>query len=660
MSNLQTLLGTTKTYIEELKNAWINTVEDLLLYFPRTYESHNKWDKFSDLRWDQINYFKAKVCTKSVHPTKTWKTLYKCLIEDSIWDLAECIWFSQPFFWWYLIEWKIFLFIWKAKLEFWKLQISSPKIELYWDTSIHTGNIVPIYSQIWEKLTSQWFREKISLITKYSSIFKENLPNTIIEKEKLLNKAESIKQIHFPENDNLLKKAKERLAFEELFFLQKWALERKEEIKSLWKQDALIIPINNELVKKFFKTLPFIPTNAQKIAIYQIMKDMEKPFPMHRLLEWDVWSWKTLVAITVALTVLNIWKQVAFMAPTEVLARQHFNEITKYISKFNWEKNLPWLLIWAMTQKEKQEIVYKLQSWELNFVIWTHAIISENVFFKDLWLAIIDEQHKFWVLQREKLESHWLPHILYMTATPIPRTLALIAYWDQDISVLNEMPLWRQKIDTKVVLPSWRHQIYRFIETEIEKWRQVYVVCPLIEESEKLELKAATEEYEKLKNDIFPKNNIWLMHWRLSSKEKEKIMKDFKDKKLEILISTTVVEVWVDIPNATIMIIEWAERFWLSQLHQLRWRVWRSEHKSYCFLFTTSWNNNVDRLKAMEKYSDGFSLAEIDMKIRWPWEVYWLRQSWVPDLRMASMSDHTMVIRARKSAEEYLWMNWNI
>ena len=666
MTTLQTILGTTKTYIDALNEAWIHSIEDFLFYFPRTYTSHNKSDNFSDLRWDQINNFRWKVCTTTTMQTKSWRKLFKCVIEDNQWVLAECVWFNRPYFWESLIEWKVLMFIWKAKLEYWRLQIMSPKVDFFWEKSVHTWDIIPVYSQIWEKLTPEWIREKMNRAIWYVWVVKENLPDLVISQEKLIGREDSIKKIHFPSSQEDLDNARERLAFEELYELQLESLERKEEVKAMWEKEDLVIKMDSELIKRFFSILPFIPTNAQKIAIYQILKDMESPYPMHRLLEWDVWSWKTLVALSSSLPVINNWKQVAFMAPTEVLARQHFAEVSKYID--NIEENLPelkwvfrpWLLIWAMTPKQKKETVAKLVNREINLLIWTHALISEYVEFDCLWLAIIDEQHKFGVMQREKLKSHWLIHVLYMTATPIPRTLALVAYWDQDISVLNEMPKWRQPIETKVITPSGRNQIYRIIESEIEKWRQVYVICPLVTESQNLEAKAATQEYKRLKQEVFPALRLSLIHWQLKPKEKDDIMKQFKDWKSDILVSTSVVEVWVDVPNATTMLIEWAERFWLAQLHQLRWRVWRSKHKSFCFLFTTDNKNDLDRLRAMEKYSDWFTLSEIDMKLRWPWEVYWVRQSWIPDLRMASMSDHKMVLRARKAAEEYLWIRWSI
>lgn len=662
MNSLKTALSTTQTYLKELEKAWIQTVDDLLLYFPRAYESHNKWELFSELRSDQINNFKATVISKSSSPTRTWKKLFKAVISDEEWSLAECVWFARPFFWDMLVEWKSFYFIWKAKLNFWKLQISSPKVE-FTKEKIHSWDIVSVYPQIWDKLTSQWFREKIHWLLSYTKNFKENLPKEVVEKERLVWKQSAIKNLHFPKSQEDLEKAKERMAFEELFFLQKKALISKEEIKNLSQIKNVAIEMNTQLVKDFFESLPFTPTNAQKIAIFQCLKDIEREYPMNRLLEWDVWSWKTLVALALALNILFAWKQVALMSPTEVLTRQHFSSMWKMIEKFeekfpeyNWKFKI-WLLIWALTPKQKQETLLKLHTWEINFLIWTHALISDNVDFDNLWLAMIDEQHRFWVQQREKLTSHWPVHILNITATPIPRTLALVAYWDQDISVLNEMPAWRKTIKTSVVNTLWaRQQVYRFIEMQIEEWRQVYVICPLVEESEKMEVKAATEEYENLIK-IFPKATIWLMHWRLKSKEKESAMEDFKNKNYDILVSTSVIEVWVDVPNATIILIEWAERFWLSQLHQFRWRVWRGEHQSYCFLFTTDDKNETARLKAMETHSDWFSLAEIDMKLRGPWEVYGVRQSWIPDLKMATMSDHKMVLRARKAAEDYLWLN---
>lgn len=667
MSELKEILKTTATYTSILEKNWIKNLKDLFLNFPRTYNIFNNSNSFEDLRSDQLNNFSAKIVKKQTQQTKNFRTLYKTIITDDNWVLAECVWFAKPFFWDIMKVWKKYFFVGKAQENFWIIQISAPKIDL--NSSDFGGkDISPVYRQFWEKITSNWLRQKILPNLKFvKDLFLENLPEKILKEENLIWRAEAIKILHDPKDQKELEKAKERIAFEELFFLQKDALQRKEEIKNLWNIENIAIKMNTDLVKKFFESLEFIPTNAQKIAIFQILKDTEKKYPMNRLLEWDVWSWKTLVCLTAALNTVFWWKEVAIMAPTEVLARQHFSSMWKMIEnfeekhpEFQWKFKI-WLLLWAHTPKEKQEILLKLQTWEINILVWTHALITETVQFSDLWLAIIDEQHRFWVEQRAKIKKWKQIHLLNVTATPIPRTLALVAFWDQEISVLNEMPKWRKIIKTQVVKQSWRRKVYDFVEKEIQNWRQAFIICPLIEENEKLELKSVTEETERLKQ-IFPKLEINSMHWKLKSNEKEKIFSDFKEKKFDILVSTSVIEVWVDIPNATIMIIEWAERFWLSQLHQFRWRVWRSEFQSYCFLFVSSEKDpsEIARLNAMQAHSDWFSLAEIDMKLRWPWEVYWVRQSWIPDLKMANYSDHKMVLRARSSAEKFLGLDEKI
>ena len=666
MSELKETLQTTASYISELEKNWIKTLKDLFLNFPRTYQIFNNSNNFKELRADQLNNFFATIIRKNTQQTRNFKTLYKITISDWNWNLAECVWFAKPFFWEMLKTWRKYFFVWKAQENFWILQISAPKIEIN-NSDFWWKEISPVYRQYWKKITSDWLRQKISLNLKLvNNLFLENLPKSVIESEKLIWRAEAIKILHNPKNPEELEKAKERIAFEELFFLQKNALLKKEEIKKLWDVQNISVKMNVDFVKKFFESLEFTPTNAQKIAIYQILKDMERKFPMNRLLEWDVWSWKTLVALVSAMNTVLWKKEVAIMSPTEVLTRQHFASMTKMIE--NFEKKFPefkwvfktWLLLWAHTPKQKQEILLKLMNWEINILIWTHSLITETVQFPDLGLAIIDEQHRFWVEQREKIKK-WKPiHILNITATPIPRTLALVAYWDQDISYLNEMPKWRKIIKTSVCQQKDREKTFNFIREEIKKWRQVFVVCPLIQENEKLELKSVVEETNRLKN-FFPEFKILSMHWKLKSKEKDEIMQKFKNKEAKILVSTSVIEVWVDVPNATIMIIEWAERFGLSQLHQFRGRVWRWEHQSYCFLFV-SWDKNpeeIARLNALQIHSWGLQLAEIDMKLRWAGEVYWVRQSWIPDLKMASFNDHKMVLRARKAAEKFLGMDEN-
>jgi ATP-dependent DNA helicase RecG len=343
------------------------------------------------------------------------------------------------------------------------------------------------------------------------------------------------------------------------------------------------------------------------------------------------------------------------MAPTEILARQHFNWSQNLLMQF-WIKSA--LLVGSTTKKQKEIIKKDLKNGQIDIIFWTHALVQEDVLFQKLAYVIIDEQHRFWVKQREVLEKYvsenWIiPHVLNMTATPIPRTLALTLYWDQDLSIINQYPKWRKEIFTKVIKNEReRQEVEKFIRNELEKKRQVFWISPLVEESEKIDLANAINTYNSLAL-IFSPFKVWLLHWKMKAKEKEQIMSDFKENKIQILSSTSVVEVWVDVPNATIMCIEWAERFGLSQLHQFRWRVGRGEFQSYCYLFPSS-GNYTDRLRAMEKTNNWFELSEIDLEIRWPWEVYGVKQSWVPDLKVASLTDLDLISQIREDIEEEL------
>jgi ATP-dependent DNA helicase RecG len=395
-------------------------------------------------------------------------------------------------------------------------------------------------------------------------------------------------------------------------------------------------------------------------VLFQALKDMEKSHGMQRLLEWDVWTGKTVVAQVAAIHAikesdkLNKKIQVVIMAPTEILARQHFEWMQELFWDFGISSHL---LVWSVTKKNKDAIKADMKTWNIDVIIWTHALVQEDVLFHNLWFVIIDEQHRFWVKQREVLETGlWnatglIPHSLNMTATPIPRTLALTLYWDQDLSIISQYPKGRKDIFTKVAR-DWaqRDQVELFIASELEKWRQVFWISPLVEESEKMDLANAISTYETL-CEIYGKYNVGLLHWKMKAREKDQVMKDFNDNKIQVLSSTSVVEVWVNVPNATIMCIEWAERFGLSQLHQFRGRVGRWKYQSHCYLFPSKWNS-TDRLKAMERTNNGFELAEVDLELRWPGEVYWLRQSGVPDLKIADLRDLELISQIRVDIEE--------
>ena len=654
----KSILHTTDNYIKSLETAGVLTVNDLLNHFPRDYEDRtNVLTTFSLLNVQEKNTILVKLVSLDNQKTANNKILTKAVLEDSSWFLSEAVWFNRKYLASQLnaFKWAKVLITWKVKYAFWKVTFQSPEVET--DLSKTTGEIVPIYPDL-NYIPSKWIVWKMSNLKKYIEWYSEKLPEEIIKKYWFISKAEAVYKIHFPKNNHDIEIAKYRLAYEELYDINYRALSTKYEKFEFTTWKSIPISLDAEFIKKILSKLPFELTSHQKIALFQVLKDMEKDHSMQRLLEWDVWTWKTVVALVSAIHgVINSKNnkiQVAIMAPTEILARQHFASMWNLLFEFWISCDL---LVWSTTKKKKDAIKSDLKQWNLDVIIWTHALVQEDVLFHNLWYVIIDEQHRFWVKQREILEtwlgnSSWtIPHSLNMTATPIPRTLALTLYWDQDLSVISEYPKWRKEIFTKVAKnEAERNQIELFVRSEIEKWRQVFWISPLVEASEKMDLANAINTYESLV-DIFAPFNIWLLHWKMKPKEKDKIMQDFSDNKIQILSSTSVVEVWVDIPNATIMCIEWSERFWLSQLHQFRWRVWRWTHQSYCYLFPTKWQF-TDRLRAMERTNNWFELSEVDLELRWPWEVYWLRQSWVPDLKVADLRDLELISQIREDIVE--------
>jgi ATP-dependent DNA helicase RecG len=655
---LSEALSTKKEYIKALKEMGLYTVEDLLLYFPRTYEDLSQFKQITEAEDGEIITTKGYLHAIKVIPTKKRSMkLVKALFHDDYGAEAEVVWFNQPHLVRTLPMNKEVVIAGKVQYQYGKLILQSPEVEPVREVQIHAGATVPIYPQH-EVITSKWLRTKIHPLLYLADKLEEVLPEEIIKEEGLMPKSEAVKEVHFPSSSDKLKRAQDRLGYEELFLLQLNAVKAKEEWKNSRPEGSPIkgMEMDPQFVKDFFSTLPFIPTGAQKVTIYEILKDMERPFPMMRLLEGDVGSGKTIVAVMALLQAVKHGYQTAIMAPTEVLARQHLISISKFIE--NFEKKFPQkhsiniqLLIGSLKAKEKSAIKGVIKDGQVDIVIGTHALIQEGVEFENLGLIVIDEQHRFGVKQREVIVKQGSPHVLHMTATPIPRTLALVAYGDQDLSVINELPPGRQPIITKIVPPKHRETVYKFVEGKIKEGQQVYVICPLIDESDVLEVKSVKAEHENL-TQIFSQFNVGLLHGKLKSAEKEGIMQKFKDGQIDILVSTSVIEVGVDVPNATIMLIEGADRFGLSQLHQFRGRVGRGDVQSYCFLYTESTSQTTfTRLKAMTDYTDGFKLAEIDLKLRGPGEVYGIRQSGLPDLKMANMLDGILLDRVRKAAE---------
>ena len=500
---------------------------------------------------------------------------------------------------------------------------------------IHTGRIVPVYpltARLNQRSLRRWSK---AIVDEYASYAPEVLPLAIRKRQGLTDRAIAVKNIHFPETDQHLKAARHRLAFDELFFLElglglkkeKWEIE----------EPGISFQPQSDLLPKFLSSLPFQLTSAQKRVFAEIEADMKSARPMSRLLQGDVGSGKTVVAAMAMLLAVDNSYQGALMAPTEILAEQHYNTLTMLLDPMGLQVAL---LRGDMRKRAREDALSQIQAGEANIIVGTHALIQTGVEFANLGLVITDEQHRFGVMQRAELKEKGAnPDVLVMTATPIPRTLALTVYGDLNVSVIDEMPPGRRKITTRWVPESKRQDMYKFIENQIAQGRQAYLVYPLVEESEKLEdLKAATEMAEHFQHEVFPHLEVGLIHGRMRAEEKQDIMQRFKDNQINILVSTTVIEVGIDVPNASLMLIEHAERFGLAQLHQLRGRVGRSHYKSYCLLIASPRNPDaVARMKAMVRTTDGFVIAEEDLRIRGPGEFFGTRQAGMPDLKVANL-----------------------
>ena len=662
-----TLLRTNQDFIDALKAMDMRTVEDLLLYLPRAHEDLSTMQSLASAPLDSKVIIRGTVDTIKLIRTRGGKQLVTARFTDTEGSSAEAIWFNQPHIKRMLHDGEEVVLTGKLIENGTRLQLQSPQFEKGGRQLLHGGRLVPIYPQH-DVITTRWLREKMALIKEAIALLPETLPPEVLAEESLLSRADAVRALHFPDKTEDVQKAKDRMVFEKMYRMQEEALQRKREWQGV-AQSRLRTPMDIELIKALFASLKVTPTGSQKVAIYEILKDMEKERPMSRLLEGDVGSGKTLVAVAVIANAIRHGGQSALMVPTEVLARQHAEGISRLLLGFHRfaqsqtgdVRKFPLprvaLLTGSTPRAEAEKLKRDLAAGTVDVIVGTHALIEDDVQFRDLRLVIVDEQHRFGVLQRERLREKGSPHFLSMTATPIPRTLALTAYGDHDLSVLLEKPGRRQPIHTKVVPPSDRKTVERFIDHQISEGRQVFVICPLITESENLtEVRNVENESARLRAS-FPHRKIAMLHGKLTPAEKQDIMRRFHAKESDILVSTSVIEVGIDVPNSTIMIIEGSERFGLSQLHQLRGRVGRGEWKSYCFLFTSEQSQaSSPRLKAMEQHDSGFLLAEIDLKLRGPGEIFGLRQSGIPDLQVEQLLQPELIARARKAAEKALGM----
>lgn len=698
LSPLSSIHGIGPRFVQKLSKLHIETIKDLLWHFPTRYEDFSNVTKISDLIPREECTIQALV--KKINVRRSWHKrmfIIEAKLEDETGEI-RAVWFNQTYIKNILEPGKTANFSGKvSESHEGELYFSNPGYEVmtFQDKETkHTGRIVPIYPET-KGLTSKGIRYLIQPLLKAIEKPKESFPQKIVKQHSLLSLSEALNIIHFPKTLDDAMEARRRFNFEELFLLQLHLLGER---ARLTKEKAPALDISVEMIKAFLETLPFELTPSQKQTLWEIIKDLNKPTPMNRLLQGDVGSGKTIIAALAAICTAHKGYQATLMAPTEILARQHYQTIIKFFpdheegvalltgneSKLSYGHGLE-------TDLKKPSLIKEVENGKVNIVIGTHTLIATSktkkerkITFPSLGLVIVDEQHRFGVRQRAELtkRKEYIPHFLSMSATPIPRTLSLTFFSDLDLSLITELPKNRKVIITSAVPPEERTKAYAFIRSEIKKGRQAFVVCPRIEnpnlkskisnnfefqnkkELIEIEIKSVKEEYEKLSKKIFPDLRVAMLHGKMPARggsalggkaNKAEIMKNFADGKIDILISTSVIEVGVDIPNASIMMIEGSERFGLAQLYQFKGRVGRGEHQSYCFLFTDSSSEEVKkRLTSIVEAKNGLELAEKDLKFRGPGEFLGEGQTGMPDLAMRALQHPQLMKDARKSAEEII------
>lgn len=646
-------------YARKLEKLGIHTVRDLLFYFPRRWEDFSKISPIAKIKLGEQVSVRGTIQVIQNKKTRKRITVTEAVVADESGSL-KAVWFNQPFLIQNLKKGDEVFLAGKLEFNYGQATFPSPAYEKIEQAdpstllgTLHTGRIIPVYNET-EGITSKWLRSKIGPLAKLVYGIKDYLPPEVKNEHGLAELSAAIRSMHFPETTEDLKKAQRRFLVDNLFCLLLVVLAGRKELS---KGKAISIPFDDTVGKRFVTSLPFELTDSQRKASWEILKDLTKTTPMNRLLEGDVGSGKTVVAAMAALMVAEQGYQAAILAPTEILATQHYQNFKKLLAGFDVKIEL---LVAAKKPEEKKEILKRIEGGESQIIIGTHALLSEKMKYWTLGLVVVDEQHRFGVKQRDALkhvnESGVMPHFLSMSATPIPRTLAITVFGDLDISFLLDMPSGRKRVGTFVVPPQKRSDGYEFIKERIKSGEQVFVICPLVTESDKLGVKSVEKEAERLKAEVFKKEKIGILHGKLAKDEKEKVMLDFKAKKLDILVATSVVEVGVDVPNATVMLIEGAERFGLAQLHQFRGRVGRGDKKSWCFLFTDSENEATKaRMDALVNAKNGFELAEKDLEIRGPGELLGLSQHGKIDETLLSIVKNPTIIPAvKKSAEEFL------
>lgn len=648
----------------ELNRLGIKTVYDLLTYYPRTYEDQSVLTKIADLKAGcQATVAGGIVNVSDRQGGRRGMTIITALIGDGS-GFLQITWFNQKYLKKQLKPGsRVFVtgkvsYAYGGRGQFAMSQLASFQILGEADEAETLTGIMPVYGAT-EKLNQKFFRKIIKELFASELEVEEIIAEPIKAKYNLLNRFEALKNIHFPENFTELKIARARLAFEELYMIQCGLLLLKKRVQE--KKSGVRHLADSNLLKQVLTALPFKLTHDQAKTWQEIKHDMESSVPMRRLVQGDVGSGKTVIALLALVKTVENGYQGALMAPTEILASQHYESFQKLLSDFGIRVGF---LSGRLTKKKREEMYALLAEQKIDIVIGTHALIQEGVHFAKLGLVVTDEQHRFGIDQRAELEKkgELTPDVLVMTATPIPRTMTLTVYGDLDVSLIQELPPGRQPIRTFVRTPDRRELIYQYVLTQLKAGRQAYVVCPLIEMNEESDLPSAEEVYDELRFGIFQGVPCGLVHGRMKPAEKEQIMQAFYEDKIKLLVATTVIEVGVNVPNASIMVIEHAERFGLAQLHQLRGRIGRGEYKSYCILVSDMKTENAkERLKIMATTSDGFKLAEADLKMRGPGQFFGTLQHGLPDLKIADvLGDMNILFKAREAAEETLQHKYDI
>ena len=668
---LTVLRGIGPRQAENLKRLNLQTMGDALYFFPRRYVDYSQLKPINRLEYGEEVTLIATVWDTGQKRIQGGRSvLIKSVLSDGS-GTMEVTWFNQPWLTNKLTPGRQVQIAGRVTQYLGRLTLQSPVLEDIDKESLNTGRIVPVYpltKDVSGNIMRRWMYEAVGYTAPKAT---DPLPEGIRSRAKLLPLSEALLQIHFPDSPEMLAAARKRLAFDEMFLLQLGVQRQRMEWKA---ETATPLRVFDELLNGLIATLPYELTGAQKRAVADVCSDLSRPTPMNRLLQGDVGSGKTAVAALAMAVAVGAGAQAALMAPTAILAEQHYRNFSALLTSHQTPgvsetpgvsiasdqtlsvSNIA-LLLGATPDSEKKRLYDGLREGTIQIVIGTQALIQDKVEFANLGLMVVDEQHRFGVAQRAKLRNKGgNPHVLVMTATPIPRTLALTVYGELELSIIDEMPPGRLPVDTRIVYVNERERAYAFLRQQIQQGRQAYVICPLVEESEKIEAKAAVDEYERLQSQVFPDLSLGLLHGRMKADEKDEVMTKFREGEVQVLVSTSVVEVGVDVPNASTVLIEGATRFGLSQLHQLRGRVGRGAHQSYCLLGSEYGANDQNaqtanaRLIAMEQTQNGFVLAEKDLELRGPGEFLGTRQSGFGDLKLAKLTDLPLIDAARREA----------